>query len=80
MVQSCESGRAFQVGLWPKFDKISGLIGAWNVLFVLDAQKYNQNYLAITLTFFKRNLTFIFFGHDLGFKLVVGFGPGSGLN
>ena len=62
MVQSCESGRAFRVGFWPKVDKISGLIGAWNVLFVLDAQKYNQNYLAITLTFFRRNLTLIFSG------------------
>ena len=55
MVQSCETGRAFWVGFWPKVDKISGLIGVWDVLFVLDALKYKQNYLAITLTFFRRS-------------------------
>ena len=31
--------------------KISGLIRAWDVLFVLGAQKYNQNNLARLLNF-----------------------------
>ena len=76
-IQSCKSGGAFRVG--PKVDKILGLIRAWDVLFVLGAQKYNQNNLAITLTFFRPNLTFGFFGYDLDFKLVFRFGPGSDL-
>ena len=52
-----------------------------NVLFVLGAQKYNQDNWAITLTFFRPNLTFEFFGHDLDFKFVCEFGfifSGSG--
>ena len=44
------------------------------MLFDLDAQKYNQNNSATLLNFFKPTLTF-FGGHDLGFKLVFGFGP-----
>ena len=43
--QSCKSGRYFRVGFGPKGDKISGLIRAWDVLFVLGAQKYNKNNL-----------------------------------
>ena len=53
------------------------------MLFVLGAQKYNQNNLAITLTFFGPNLIFGFFGNDLGFKLLFEFGLiflESGLN
>ena len=38
-------------GFWPKVDKISGLIWAWDVLFVSGAQKYNQN------NFWKEQLT-----------------------
>ena len=34
-----------------KLTKISGLIRAWDVLFVLGAQKYNQNNLAKLLNF-----------------------------
>ena len=34
------SGR---VGFGPELPKILGLIRAWDVLFVLDAQKLNQN-------------------------------------
>ena len=44
--QSYKSGRAFHVEFGPKVDKISGLIRAWDMLFVLDAKKYNQNILA----------------------------------
>ena len=33
----------------PKVDKISGLVRTWNVLFVLDVQKYNLNNLAALL-------------------------------
>ena len=47
------------------------------MLFVLGAQKYNQNNLAALLNF--SDLTFVFFGHDLGFELVFRFGPGLGL-
>ena len=55
--QSCKSRRAFQVefglgpGLGLKLAKISGLIRAWEVLFVLGEQKYNQNNLATLLNF-----------------------------
>ena len=50
-----------------------------NTPLVLGAQKYNQNNLA-TLPMFS-GLSYLsgFFGHDLGFKLVFGFAPGSGL-
>ena len=41
--ERCKSGRAIWVGLGPKVDKILGLIRASEVLFVLGAQKYNQN-------------------------------------
>ena len=50
-VQSCKSGRTFRVGFGPKVDKIAGLIRACDVLFVLGAQKYNQNKLATFLKF-----------------------------
>ena len=63
----------------PKLLKILDLIRAGDVLFVLDAQKYNQNNLAITLIFFRPKLTIAFFGYGLGFKLVFGFRPGSDL-
>ena len=53
--QSCKSGRAFRVGFGPgsglKLTKISGFIRASDVLFVLDAQKYNQSNLARLLNF-----------------------------
>ena len=55
--QSCKSGRVFRVGFGfgpgsgLKLTKISGLIRAWDVLFVLSAQKYNQNNLATLLNF-----------------------------
>ena len=78
--QSCKSGRAFQVGFGPglglKLTKISGLIRAWDVLFVLGVQKNNQNILAILLNFLDLTRLSGFFGHDLGFKLIFGFGPG----
>ena len=38
-------------GSGQKLKKISGLIRAWDVLFVLGAQKYNQNNLATLLNF-----------------------------
>ena len=41
----------FGSGSGPKLTKISGLIRAWDVLFVLGAQKYNQNNLATLLNF-----------------------------
>ena len=81
--QSCKSGRAFRVGFGPglglKLTKISGLIRAWDVLFVLGVQKNNQNNLAISLNFLDLTQFSVFFRHDLGFKLIFGFGPGSGL-
>ena len=83
--QSCKSDRAFRVGFrfGPgsslKLTKISGLILAWAVLFVLDVQKNNQTNLAILLNFLDLIQLSGFFGHDLGFKLIFGFGPGSGL-
>ena len=46
VVQGCKSGWAFRVGFGPKVDKISGSIRAWDVLFVLGTQKYDQNNLA----------------------------------
>ena len=49
--QSYKSGRAFRVWFGPKVDKISGLIRAWDVLLVLDAQTYHQNNLATLLNF-----------------------------
>ena len=83
--QSCKSGRAFRVGFGPgsglKLTKMSGLIRAWDELFVLGVQKNNQNYLAILLNFKDLTLLADFFGHDLGFKLIFGFGlivSGSG--
>ena len=47
----CKSGGTLRVGFGPKIDKISGLIRAWDVVFVLGAQKYNQNNLATLLNF-----------------------------
>ena len=70
--QRCKSGRDFRVGFGPKVDKISGLIRAWDVLFVKGAQKYNQNNLA---TLPNEHFIRAFFWHDLGLKLVFGFGP-----
>ena len=51
--QSCKSARTFRVGFGfgPKVNKISGLFRARDVLFVLNAQKYNQNNLATLLNF-----------------------------
>ena len=70
--QSCKSGRAFRVGF--------GLGSGLRRLFVLGVQKNNQNNLAISLNFLDLTQLSGFFGHDLGFKLIFGFGPGSGLN
>ena len=54
-VQSCKPGRDFWVGFGPglglKLTKISGLIRAWDVLFISGAQKYTQNNLATLLNF-----------------------------
>ena len=41
----------FELGSGLKLTKISGLIRAQDVLFVLGAQKYNQNNLATLLNF-----------------------------
>ena len=41
----------FGSGSGPKLTKMSSLIRAWDVLFVLGAQKYNQNNLATLLNF-----------------------------
>ena len=50
--QSCKSGRVFRVGFGIQVYKNFGLnIWARDVLFVLDAQKYNQNNLATLLNF-----------------------------
>ena len=49
--ESCKSGQVFRFELGPKVDKILGLIRAWELLFVLGAQKYNQNTLATLLRF-----------------------------
>ena len=50
---SCKSGQSFRVGFGfgPEVDKILGLIRASDVLFVLGAQKYNQNNLVALLNF-----------------------------
>ena len=51
------------------------------MLFVLGALKYYQNNLAALLNFLVLTCLLRFFGHDLGFKLVFGFGlifSGSG--
>ena len=50
-VQSCMLGRAFPIGFGTKVDTNSGLIRAWDVLCVLGAKKYDQNYLATLLNF-----------------------------
>ena len=50
------------------------------MLFVLNAQKYNQNNFATLLNSSDVTSLSCFFGHDMGFKLVFGLGPGSGLN
>ena len=44
--RSYKSSQAFRVAFAPQVDKIVGLIRAWDVLFVLGAQKYDQNNLA----------------------------------
>ena len=69
-MQSCKSGR--------KLTKCRALRRA----FCLGCTKIDQNNLAITLMFFRPNLSSFFFGHELGFKLVFlfrayifGFGP-----
>ena len=62
--QSWKSGRLFGSGSGLKLTKISGLIRAWDVLFALGAQKYNQNNLATLLNFSDLR---VFFGHDFGF-------------
>ena len=53
--QSSKSGWAFRVGFRSgsglKLTKILCLIRVWDVLFVLGAQKYNQNNLATLLDF-----------------------------
>ena len=67
--QNCKLGWAFRVGFGPKIDKVLGLIRVWVVLFLLGAQKYNQNNLAITLTFFRPNLTFGFFQAWFGLQI-----------
>ena len=74
--QSCMSAWAFRAGFGAKVDKISGLIRAWEVLFVLGAQKYNQNNLEITLTFFRPNLWTSVTGlrWNSHFQSVFGFG------
>ena len=69
----------FGSGSGLKLTKISGLFRAWDVLFVLGAQKYNQINLATLMNFPDLTKLAGFFGHDLGFKLVFGFRPGSGL-
>ena len=58
---------------------MSGLIRARDVSFVLHVQKNNKNKLAILLNFSDLTSLSDFFGHDLGFKLIFGFEPGSGL-
>ena len=83
--QSCKSGRAFRVGFGfgpgsgLKLTKILGLIWAWDLIRVFGSQKFNQNNLATLLSFSDLIQLSGFFGLDLGFKLLFGFGPGSGL-
>ena len=53
----------FRAGYGPKIDKkISGLIRAWDILFVLGAQKYDQNNLATLLNFSGLTYLSCFFG------------------
>ena len=77
-IQARVVSRAFRVGFGPgsglKLTKISGLIRAWDVHFVLGVQKNNQNNLAILLNFLDLTQISFFFGHNLGFKLIFGFG------
>ena len=73
------SSERFGPGLGLKLTKISVLIWAWDVFFVLGAQKCNQNKFATLLNFSDLTWLSVFFGHDLGFRLVFGFGPGSSL-
>ena len=82
MKQSCKSGRLFESGLGLKLTKISSLIRAWDVLFVLGAQKYNQNNLATLLNFSEvTQLSFFlraWFGLQNSFRVrayIFGFGP-----
>ena len=79
VTQSCKSGRAFRVGFGLKIDKNSGLIRVWDVVFVLGAQKYNQNNLAKTLTVFRPHLTFTFFQAWFGLQISLRVGAGFGL-
>ena len=69
MEQSCKSGSGL------KLKKISGLIRAWNVLFVVVAQKYNQTNFAKLLNF--SDLTFGLFRiwFELQNSFRAGFGP-----
>ena len=64
--QSWKSGRTFRVGFMLKVDKILGSFVAWDVLIKI---------LGNFAKFFRPKLTFVFFGHGLGFILVFGFGP-----
>ena len=73
--QSCKSAPAFPVGFGPKVDKNFGPNSCLRRAFFLGAQKYNQINLAKLLRFSYRTQHLDFFGHDLGFKLVFGFGP-----
>ena len=45
-IQNCKSTGIFGSGSGLKMTQISGLIRAWDVLFVSGAQKYTQNNLA----------------------------------
>ena len=75
------SGRV-QAGFGPgsglKLTKTSGLIRAWDILFVLGAQKHNQNNLATLLNFYGPNLSFGFFwawfGLQISFRVQAMFG------
>ena len=46
---------------------------------LFQAQKYNQNNLETLLKFLDVNKLSFFFGFNVGFKLIFGFMPGSGL-
>ena len=74
--QSCKSGRAFRVGFGPKVDKNFGLNSGLRRTFGLGAQTYKQNNLATILNFSDLTLLWVFLGHDLGFKLVLGLRSG----
>ena len=71
----------FGSGSGLKLTKISGLIGAWDVLFVSKAQKSNQNNLATLLDFWDLTWFRVFwawFGVYISFRVrayVFGFGP-----